>query len=73
MIDTLFFLLQIIGFLVLVGWAVIYDRIPADGAVAGPLAFKRSSADTTDPARERRPRAGLTRHQSDANLKDRRR
>ena len=72
MIDTLFFLLQIVGFLVLLGWAVVHDRIAADDQTSGPLAYKPISADAGH-SRTARPRTGLTRHLGDANLKGRRR
>ncbi|MGI9419983.1 MAG: hypothetical protein ACR2RA_19335 [Geminicoccaceae bacterium] len=72
MIDTLFFLLQIVGFLVLIGWAVVHDRISADGQTSGPLAYKPSSAGSGHSGTAH-PRIGLTRHSGDANLKGRRR
>lgn len=41
MIDTLFFALQIIGIVILLGWAVIHDRVADGGETVGPLAFKQ--------------------------------
>ncbi len=73
MIDTLFFVLQIVGFLVLVGWAVIHDRIAAGARTAGPLAFKPSDTDIAERPRGRRRRSGLTSPPGEPNLKSRRR
>lgn len=42
MIDTLFFALQIIGIVTLLGWAVIHDRLAEGSETVGPLAFKPS-------------------------------
>lgn len=55
MIDTLFFALQIIGVCVLLGWAVIHDKLEDGDPVRGPLAFKQPDADSS----ERRKRSTI--------------
>lgn len=62
MIDTLFFILQIIGILVLIGWAVVHDRQAEGTPTRGPLAFKPDEdekASGSSPSRGRKGRMGL--------------
>jgi hypothetical protein len=69
MIDTLFFLLQVIGIAVLLGWAVIHDRL-ADGArSSGPLAFKQTDIGKAADSQGRVRSRGLTSHRRRANLR----
>ncbi len=73
MIDTLFFALQIIGIAILLGWAVIHDRLAEGAATRGPLAFKQNDSVIAESGRDQNKRGGLTRHRGQANLKNRRR
>ena len=69
MIDTLFFLLQIIGVIVLIGWAVIHDRLEGGVPTRGPLAFKGEGWPLAEHGQKRRGKGGLTRRRGGANLK----
>ena len=57
MIDTLFFALQIVGIVALLGWAVIHDRVADDGETVGPLAFKQQGQRASSDRRYGRRRA----------------
>jgi hypothetical protein len=65
MIDSLFFILQIVGVVVLIGWAVLHDDL-AEGALSrGPLAFKQERRDKAwraHASRDRRAGSGLAGH-----------
>jgi len=56
MIDALFFMLQIVGIAILLGWAVIYDRRAEGSPSGGPLAFKQKDDNE-------KPRGRGVRHQ----------
>lgn len=43
MIDTLFFALQVAGIAVLIGWALMHDRLREGTPPRGPLAFRQES------------------------------
>ncbi len=73
MIDTFFFALQIIGIAILLGWAVIHDRLREGSPTRGPLAYKRNDSATEDREQDRKERRGLTRHGGEIILKARRR
>jgi hypothetical protein len=70
-IDSLFFVLQVIGIVVILGWVVVHDRLEDGARSSGPLAFKQAD-DTAEisPGRARAP--GLTRQRRRANLESRR-
>lgn len=69
MIDTLFFVLQIMGIVVLLVWAVIHDQL-ADGApTRGPLAFKGGDYTGAGSGQGRRGGRSLTRLRGRANVK----
>lgn len=70
MIDTLFFALQIIGIAILLGWAVVHDRLKEGAATRGPLAFKQHNSDTAEGDQDRKKPRGLTRHRGQATLKN---
>jgi hypothetical protein len=38
--DSLLFLLAVIGIIVVVAWSVMNDRVPFDGRTRGPLAMR---------------------------------
>jgi|GEM_PF-5033080 len=59
MIDTLFFALQIIGIVILIGWAVVHDRLSEGALSSGPLAFKQDGESRS--ARSRHGPKGSTR------------
>ncbi len=69
MIDTLFFALQIIGIVIVLGWAMIHDQQRDGAPTRGPLAFKRDGSAAGDDAHDRKKRPGLTRRRGQANLK----
>ena len=69
MIDTLFFFLQIVGVIVLIGWVVVHDRLEDGVQTRGPLAFKGEGWPPAGQGRKRRGRGGLTRRRGSANLK----
>ncbi|MDH3664519.1 MAG: hypothetical protein OEU92_31650 [Alphaproteobacteria bacterium] len=73
MIDTLFFGLQIIGIVVVIGWAVLHDKLEEGTPTRGPLAFKQPERTAGGSAREPSANGGLTRHRGGSNLKNRRR
>ena len=68
MIDTLFFALQSIGIVVIIGWAVINDRLPFGRPSRGPLAYKEGGTPPADKAQAGRERRGLTRRRVRSNL-----
>lgn len=70
MIDTLFFLLQIIGVIVLIGWAVLNDQLKVGALIRGPLAFKQDPATLGERSRRRKGGGGLTRHRTGLNLEN---
>ncbi len=61
MIDTLFFALQIVGIVVIVGWALVADRMKNGAGSRGPLAFRTGGAEAAGQPVDRRRRSGLTR------------
>jgi hypothetical protein len=71
MIDSLFFILQIIGVSVLLGWALLNDKTPDDGESRGPLAFKPPPPPFADGQPDRYRNGGLTRRRRRATLFDR--
>ena len=64
MIDTLFFALQIAGIIVLIGWAVIHDRLREGMPTRGPLAFKQDDDLTGSKSGSRRSRFGHESHRT---------
>ena len=74
MIDTLFFALQIIGIVTLLGWAVIHDRLGEGSETFGPLAFKPSGERASGGKRHGRNRTsgtGATRQVSEVSKRRR--
>lgn len=69
MIDSLFFVLQVIGIVVILGWVVVQDRLEEGARSSGPLAFKQVD-DVAEPSKGRARTAGLTRRRRGANLED---
>lgn len=69
MIDILFFALQIIGIAILLGWAVIHDRLKEGAPSSGPLAFKSYDPATAAGEKDQKNLRGLTRHRARATLK----
>ncbi|MEZ5931844.1 MAG: hypothetical protein R3F54_07840 [Alphaproteobacteria bacterium] len=69
MIDNLFFILQIIGVVILIGWAVVHDKLAEGAASRGPLAFRqagRGKAWRTADSRRRKAGASLDMHRDEA-------
>ena len=64
MIDTLFFALQIVGIGVVIGWAVVHDRLGDGAPVRGPLAFKQADGETRAGRASHRTRPGAGRHRA---------
>ena len=73
MIDTLFFVLQLSGIVVLLAWALAHDRLAEGTPTRGPLAFKQHDRNPPERARSRETGVGLTRRRSRSNLEKRRR
>ena len=61
MIETLYFVLQFIGVVILLGWAIVNDRVKDGAPVRGPLAYKDRGGEAARPAVEPPGRRGLTR------------
>ena len=61
MIDTLFFMLQLIGVAILIGWAVVNDRKRDDEPLGGPLAYKQGEKHGKEPVSGKTRRRGLVR------------
>ena len=73
MIDSLFYALQIVGIVVLVGWAVIHDRLAEGAPTRGPLAYKQDDGPAAGRSPDGGEKPGLPRHRGGATLKSRRR
>lgn len=69
MIESVIFVLQLIAIIVLLGWAVVHDRLADDVRSRGPFAFRQSDA-LVDYSLRRPRDGGLTRHRRRANLKN---
>lgn len=61
MIDGFLFALQVAGVAVLIGWALLHDRLEEGAVTRGPLAFKPDDRHPGEQGRERREHHGLTR------------
>lgn len=68
MIDTLFFALQIVGVVILIGWAVVHDRLREGMPTRGPLAFKQDDGPVGENIRDRRKSGGSAKRRSRAVL-----
>jgi hypothetical protein len=60
-IDTLFFMLQLTGIAILIGWAVVNDRKKDDEPLGGPLAYKQREKQGKEPPAGKTRRRGLAR------------
>ncbi len=68
MIDSLFFILQVVGIVVILGWVVVQDRLEEGAQSSGPLAFKQK--DAAEPSQRRARASGLTRRQRRVTLEN---
>ncbi len=53
--DSILFLLSLIGLIVIVGWAVINDKVPDGGKTKGLLAMVHPDDEPPPEKRRRRP------------------
>lgn len=59
MIDTLFFVLQIVGFVTLLSWAVLHDGQKEEVPTRGPLAYKQDEGAVASASRGQKRDRGL--------------
>ncbi|EWY41478.1 hypothetical protein N825_27265 [Skermanella stibiiresistens SB22] len=52
--DSLLFLLSLIGVMVVIGWAVVNDKVPDGGKTKGLLAMHHPDDETAKPKRRSR-------------------